>query len=82
MCLYRSGRVSMSHELITLKSISPSPADSTPMSDGLNSASGASNRSAPTLITRPSGSVYLRDEGPGWRVRIAHTGRGDAGAVR
>lgn len=41
-----------------LNIISGSPVASVSMIAGENKASGAINRSAPSLITRPSGSVY------------------------
>merc|ERR1719390_172364 len=56
MFAYRSFRTSMSHFMILLYVVSWIPVASRPMNCGLNSASGQRKRSAPTVITCPSGS--------------------------
>ena len=60
MCLYSDGRTSMSAAWIVEKTSSAIPDPSTLIKWGWKSASGASNRSPPTLITRPSGS-FIRN---------------------
>lgn len=56
MCLYNSGLISISAVWIVLNTSSAMPWPSTLIKCGWNRASGASKRSPPTLMTRPSGS--------------------------
>ena len=56
ICLYNSARISMSAACIVLKTNSAMPWPSTFIKCGWNKASGASKRSPPTFMTRPSGS--------------------------
>lgn len=56
ICLYRTERISIVAAWIVLNTSSAIPWPSTLIKCGWNRASGASNRSPPTLITRPSGS--------------------------
>lgn len=62
--LFLSHLVSMSAAWMVLKSSSATPTPSTLMRWGWKSASGASKRSPPTLITRPSGSWTHGNERP------------------
>ena len=57
---------------MVLKSISAHPGCSTSTKAGWNIHSGASNRSEPTLITRPSGSCHEEVRKMEW-VRIGRT---------
>lgn len=63
MCLYKEGRTSISAAWMVLKTSSAMPEPSTLIRWGWNRASGASNRSPPTLMIRPSGSCFNDREG-------------------
>merc|ERR1719195_375895 len=56
MLPYRSFRMSTSHFMIDVKVSLWIPSCSSPRNCGWNKASGALNRSAPTVMTWPSGS--------------------------
>lgn len=58
MCLYSSARMSTAAFWIVSKSISATPGCSMSTRCGWNMHSGASKRSEPTLIVRPSGSYF------------------------
>merc|ERR1739844_173976 len=61
---YKSLRISTSHFMIELKTVSWVPQDSIPKNEGWNIDSGARKRSLPMVITWPSGSSqdFSREE--------------------